>query len=114
MMETKSSKTNMEEVYTAELTIKQTWTSISLEMDGEKATGVSVMASLNITTEDFIHLNWEYRSEYKAGFYQERDNHYGMTKLNMRPISCPNKMTGNYYADHTRHTYGSVVLIKKA
>jgi len=113
-MLSKSSLKDPNEEYEAILTIKQTWTQIFLFMDGEKAIGVSVMAGIEIMTDDLFYLKWEYRSEYKPKFATGEEMHYGMTKLLMKPISNPNSMEGNYYADQTRHSFGPVTLIKKA
>jgi len=102
------------EKYEAILTIKQTWTRIFLFMDGEKTTGSSLMAGIEIKTDDLFYLKWEYLSEYKPEFAIGLEMHYGMTKVMMRPVSNPKSMTGNYYADQTRHSFGPVTLIKKA
>ncbi|AEW02228.1 hypothetical protein A4D02_34705 [Niastella koreensis] len=111
-MITKSSLKGAEE-YEAVLTIKQTWTHIFLFMDGEKTTGSSLMAGIEIKTDDLFYLKWEYLSEYKPEFAEGQVMHYGMTKVIMKPLSDPNSMRGNYYADQTRHTFGPVNLIKK-
>lgn len=113
-MITKSSLKGPDEEYEAILTIKQTWTNIFLFMDGEKATGTSVMAGIEFMTDDLFYLKWEYRSEYKPMFAKDEQMHYGMTKVIMKPVSTPNKMEGSYYADQTRHSFGPVMLTKKA
>ena len=115
-MLTKSSIKDPNEEYRAILTIKQTWTSIYLFMDGEKTTSESVMAGIEIKTEDLFFLKWEYRAEYKPMYAAQNKIHYGITKVMMKPVSNPNKLEGNYYTDHSRDSHGPVTLskIKKA
>jgi hypothetical protein len=113
-MLTESSIKPREGEYEAILTIKQTWTHIFIFMDGEKATGISVMASIDVMTDDLFYLKWEYRSEYKPEFVGEGAIHYGITKVMMKPITDANTMKGHYYADQTRHSFGPVTLMKKA
>ena len=113
-MLTRSSLTDPNEEYEAILIIKQTWTRIFLFMDGEKTSSSSVMAGIEVKTDDLFYLKWEYLSDYKPEFYKDEGMHYGMTKVMMKPISNPKSMKGNYYADQTRHSFGPVTLIKKA
>ena len=98
--------------YRALLTVKQTWTSIYLFMDGEKATSESVMAGIEIKTNDLFYIKWEYRAEYKPMFTEGNEMHYGITKLMMKPKTDPEKMEGNYYTDASRGSHGPITLIK--
>src|SRR5688572_5516218 len=64
----KSSKDNYLTEYEGILTITQTWTKIYLFLDGEKATGKSIMAGLEIQTSTLFTLKWEYLSQRKPEF----------------------------------------------
>lgn len=98
--------------YEAILTIKQTWTHIFLFMDGEKTTSVSLMAGIEVMTDDLFFLKWEYRAEYKPKFAADNKIHYGMTKLQMKPLSDPDKLEGSYYTDESRDSHGPITLLK--
>lgn len=115
-MLTRSSIKKNQEEYKAVLTINQTWTSICLFMEGEKTISESVMAGIEVKTDNLFFLKWEYRAEYKPMHAAQNKIHYGITKVVMRPVSNPEKLEGNYYTDESRDSHGPVTLhkIKKA
>lgn len=96
VVSSQSSIIHPEKVYNASLTIKQTWTHIHIFFDGEKSSSESVMAGIEIKTDDMFFLKWEYRAEYKPTFADDPNNkiHYGMTKLLLKPVSTLDAMGG--------------------
>jgi hypothetical protein len=110
----KSSLDGYKEEYEGTLTITQTWTHIYLFMDGEKATGTSTMAGIEIQTAHHFVLKWEYLSQRKPEFAEKEYMHYGMTRVTIQKGVTPETFKGDYYADRSRHSFGPVTLIKKA
>lgn len=99
--------------YEGTLTVTQTWTKIFLYLDGEKFTGKSLMAAIEIHTAESFTLKWEYLSERKPDFIKDGEfMHHGMTKVLFEKNETENN--GTYYADQSRHSFGKIKLIKKA
>ncbi len=109
----RSNRDEYREEYEGTLTIAQTWTSIFLFLDGEKFTGKSQMAAIEIHTEQSFTLKWEYLSERKPAFIKDGEfMHHGMTKVLFEKNAA--EKSGTYYADQSRHSFGIIKLIKKA
>jgi hypothetical protein len=110
----KSSIDNYSTEYEGVLTITQTWTKIYLFLDGEKATGKSIMAGIEVQTSSLFTLKWEYLSQRKPEFANNEYMHHGMTRVMIKPGINPSTLKGDYYADRSRHSSGPVTIIKKA
>jgi hypothetical protein len=110
----KSSRDNYSTEYEGTLTITQTWTKIYLFLDGEKATGKSIMAGIEVQTSSLFTLKWEYLSQRKPEFAENEYMHHGMTRAMIKPGISPLTLNGDYYADRSRHSSGPVTIIKKA
>ena len=113
-MHMKSSRDNYCNDYEGTLTITQTWTKIYLYLDGEKATGKSIMAGIEVQTSTLFTLKWEYLSQRKPEFAEKEYMHHGMTRVMIKPGIDPLTLKGDYYADRSRHSSGPITLIKKA
>jgi len=111
-MTTYSSVTDYLIPYSGNLKISQTWNKISLYLDGEKFIGTSTMASFDMRTKKSFSLKWEYLSQKKPEFSDQDYMHYGMTRILKEEGS--ESISGDYYTDRSRHSYGKVTLIKKA
>lgn len=112
-MISKSSLHNYEREYKGILSITQTWTEISIHLDGEKFVGDSTMAGFTMRTNNSFTLKWEYLSQKKPEFSEQDYMHYGMTRIMKNGNEEPMKLSGDYYTDKSRHAYGSVMVIKK-
>jgi hypothetical protein len=111
----KSSLDEFKNEYEGKLTITQTWTKIHLYLDGEKFTGVSKMAGIEVHTSTSFTLKWEYLSKRKPEFVKDNEYmHYGITNVTNEPGNLIKKLEGDYYADRSRHSSGPVRIIKKA
>lgn len=110
----KSSRDNYATEYEGMLTITQSWSKIYIFMDGEKAIGKSIMAGIEIHTSKSFTLKWEYLSQRKPEFAESEYMHYGMTRVMNLPADKLTILTGDYYADRSRHSSGPVTIIKKA
>lgn len=99
--------------YEGTLNIDQTWTKISIYLDGERAFSKSLMAGFDIRTSGSFSLKWEYISQKKPEFSEEDYLHYGLTRV-LNNSECGYKLLrGDYFTDRSRHYYGPVTLIKK-
>lgn len=108
----KSSLDDYRSEYEGTLTISQTWTKISLYLNGEKFIGQSTaLASIIIHTPDEFTLVWEYLAERKPQFAQKEFMHHGITRVRFDKSTVSG--VGNYYADQSRHSFGPVRLEKK-
>ncbi len=108
----KSSLDSYGSEYEGTLTIRQTWTKISLYLNGEKFTGQSTaLASIIIHSPHDFTLVWEYLAERKPQFAQKEFMHHGITKVRFENTTSSG--SGNYYADQSRHSFGPVRVEKK-
>lgn len=116
LMLSRSSLNNYEKEYRGNLTIKQTWTTISLLLDGEKFSSKSTMAGIEIETDKMFSLKWEYLSQKKPSHSDEDYMHTGMTRVRVHTLPDPFELRGDYFTDKSRHNYGSIHMtqIKKA
>jgi hypothetical protein len=111
-MLSKSSMNNYEKEYAGVVTINQTWTTISIYLDGEKFTSTSIMAGIDIKTDAIFTLKWEYLSRKKPEFSDKDYMHTGMTRVLAENKSKPLQLKGDYFTDRSRHNYGSVIMYK--
>jgi len=72
---------NYEKEYEGAVTINQTWTSISIYLDGEKFSSISTMAGIDLKTDSIFTLKWEYLSQKKPKFSDKDYMHTGMTRV---------------------------------
>ena len=112
----KSSVDNYVKQYDGTITIHQTWTSISVFLNGEKFTSKSTMAGIHINTDDNFELKWEYTSQKKPQFSVKDYMHTGMTRVVANEWPKISFLQGDYFTDRSRHNYGSIEIckIKKA
>jgi hypothetical protein len=111
-MLSKSSMNNYEKEYVGIVTINQTWTTISIYLDGEKFTSTSTMAGIDIKTDAIFTLKWEYLSRKKPEFSDKDYMHTGMTRVLAENKSNPLRLKGDYFTDRSRHNYGSVIMLQ--
>jgi hypothetical protein len=110
----KSSFNNFSKEYYGKLEIQQTWTEISLFLDGEKATSSSIMAAVIFVNHTRFSLEWEYLSKKKPQFTETDYMHYGLTRLQLELGSTSEMLLkGDYFTDIHRHYYGEMSIKKR-
>jgi hypothetical protein len=111
-MLSRSSMNDYEKEYEGIITINQTWTSISIYLDGEKFSSISTMAGIDVKTDSIFTLKWEYLSQKKPKFSDKDYMHTGMTRVLAENKTKPLTLKGDYFTDRSRHNYGSVTILK--
>ena len=92
--------------WSGKITISQTWSKISIALETEMSTSISIIARLNSVSGQGFQLIYNYSNETKVRDPELLD-HAGTSKL---LISKDLKSaTGTYFNDHPRPTSGSMV-----
>ena len=110
-----SSLDEYQKEFEATVYIHQTWSRISLCYETEDLLGESLMASFRVITEDRVMLNYEYRSKKKPEFSNEEFMHHGLSHIMIPVVNgvVTDKLSGDYYTDRSRQSYGKIILIRK-
>jgi hypothetical protein len=87
--------------------IKQTWTQISLVLEGASSTSRTLVASLQVDTPEGAVLSYQYRNEPKPAAVGTMQIHYGTARLVLRDGTL---LEGDYYSGRGRQNFGSITL----
>lgn len=93
--------------YRAQVTIKQTWTSISIFLETEHSTSRSLTASLLVEQPEGPTLSYEYRNEPKPIALPTMHSHRGTATLRLKNNGV---LEGEYYSGRDRQNYGNLML----
>lgn len=91
----------------AQAAIKQTWTSISIFLDGEFSTSRSLTASLLVGQPEGPTLSYEYRNDPKPSAGPTMHSHRGTAVFRLKDEHV---LEGEYYSGRDRQNYGTLVL----
>lgn len=91
--------------HTAELRIRQTWTSIQIEFIGERSRSCSTMATLNPPGSTGPGLAYEYLSEPRGLAPESMAIHRGVALLR---LAANAELVGDYYTGRGRLTHGTM------
>lgn len=106
-----SSMNNFEKEYEGTIKIEQTWTTISIYLDGEKFSSVSTMAGIDIKTDSIFELKWEYLSKKKPEYSDKDYMHTGMSRM-LASENSHLELKGDYFTDISRHNYGKMRMVR--
>jgi hypothetical protein len=96
--------------FKAKVTIRQTWTHISVYLETEHSTSRSLAASLLLNQPEGPTLIYQYRNEPKPNAEKTMHAHMGTALLRLKNAEC---MEGEYYSGRDRQNYGSLILRRK-
>ncbi len=96
--------------FKAKVTIRQTWTHISVYLETEHSTSRSLAASLLLNQPEGPTLIYQYRNEPKPNAEKTMHAHMGTALLRLKDAEC---MEGEYYSGRDRQNYGSLILRRK-
>lgn len=110
----KSSKDNYSSEFKVSATIYQTWTKMNIVVENKLSKSELVMAAMTITTPTRSNVSWEYLSKSHPEYSDDEYMHYGITRLeiNLKGNKVISPLKGDYYADKSRNSYGSIELNK--
>lgn len=112
--EAKSSLDDFKEIFKFDLTIHQTWSNISLYLEAETKESISTMASINNTNPTISKIEWGFLSKNKPMYSKDEYMFYGVTRLNLNLVNnkVSDEVSGDYYTDVSRDSYGNILLKK--
>lgn len=93
--------------YKAVLTIRQTWSRISIVLETDQSRSRSVVASINPDAPEGCVLSYEYLNEPKAGATETMHMHRGSAWLKVENKT----LQGEYFTGRGRETFGSLDFI---
>jgi len=96
--------------FKAKVTIRQTWTQISVYLETEYSASRSLAASLLLNQPEGPTLIYQYRNEPKPNAEKTMHAHMGTALLRLRSAEC---MEGEYYSGRDRQNYGGLILRRK-
>jgi len=96
--------------FKAKVTIRQTWTQISVYLETEHSTSRSLAASLLLNQPEGPTLIYQYRNEPKPNAVKTMHAHMGTALLRLKNAEC---MEGEYYSGRDRQNYGGLILRRK-
>jgi hypothetical protein len=96
--------------FKAKVTIRQTWTHISVYLETEHSTSRSLAASLLLNQPEGPTLIYQYRNEPKPNAEKTMHVHMGTALLRLKNAEY---MEGEYYSGRDRQNYGSLILKRK-
>jgi hypothetical protein len=96
--------------FKAKVTIRQTWTHISVYLETEHSTSRSLAASLLLNQPEGPTLIYQYRNEPKPNAEKTMHAHMGTALLRLKNAEC---MEGEYYSGRDRQNYGGLILRRK-
>lgn len=93
----------------AQLLIYQTWSRMNIHLKTDKSSSDSLTATIITENKKKIEISYEYQNnpEYGTGL----EIHRGTARLTLSENRT--KLTGNYYNDPMRETYGNLTFEKK-
>lgn len=95
--------------HSAELRIRQTWSSMEVEFVGERSSSCSTMAALNGPGSARPGLTYEYLSEPRGLAPETMSIHRGVALLRSNPDGS---LEGDYYTGRGRHTHGTMRFLR--
>jgi hypothetical protein len=93
--------------FKANVTIRQTWTHISVYLETEQSISRSLAASLSSNQPEGAVLVYHYRNEPKPNAVKTMHAHIGTALLRLKNAEC---MEGEYYSGRDRRNYGGLTL----
>lgn len=104
--------TDEEEKFDVEVTIRQRWRTISIELATDDSRSRSLGATI-LTDEGITPtLTYQYRSEPKPTAPETMHTHRGTTTLDYREENGEIELEGDYYTGRERRTYGHLHLMR--
>ena len=107
-----SSHNNFASVTIAEVTIKQSWTRLSVSLKGMHSRSASRIASILIDHPGQPLITYEYINEPNFNALPTMHIHYGFTRLYLSDDKL--NLTGDYYTGRDRSNWGTLSLVKQA
>lgn len=105
----RSSYDGFEQERVGEVSIKQTWSKISIKFNNDTSSSHSINASLRMNSKAGKLLSYEYISKPKASTIDTMNMHYGYVHLE---ILDNNNLKGDYFSDSGRKNHGTFELCK--
>ena len=96
--------------FKANVTIRQTWTHISVYLETEQSISRSVAASISSNQPEGPTLIYQYRNEPKPNAEKTMHAHMGTALLRLKNAEY---MEGEYYSGRDRQNYGGLILRRK-
>jgi hypothetical protein len=93
--------------FKANVTIRQTWTHISVYLETEQSISRSLAASLLSNQPEGAALIYQYRNEPKPNAVETMHAHIGTALLRLKNAEC---MEGEYYSGRDRRNYGGLTV----
>lgn len=108
----RSSRHNYEKEIPISVSIHQTWTKLSISLETNQTESESLMAAFQIKNPSTLNLRWEYISSSRPQYYAKEYSHAGVTslKITTNGSSVANEISGKYYTDIGRQSYGEIIL----
>ena len=109
-----SSRHNYENEIPIIVNIHQTWTKLSITLKTDQTESESLMAAFKVKNPSLLDFRWEYVSNSRPQYYHKEYSHTGVTslKINTNGSIIANNLSGRYYTDIGRRSYGEITLTK--
>lgn len=98
--------TNEKTIGSTTMTIRQSWTKISIESNNGKSNSYSVIAGILCNYHKGIVLKFEYENDSDRNMEDSMKAHTGFNTLKCKLET--NELEGTYYNDKNRQTYGTL------